>query len=259
MIRARIMLHMLPDAYNGKFPPTQWDLVAAAAEPSQSNQRMCRMDELLKLYMTPLLAHLVLAKGIQRHQAEDLLQGFFTTKILKSGFLSRANKSRGKFRSFLLTSLNNYVVSEFRKSQTRRRAPGIQPLLSLEALAEQVEQKAISAGSMAFDLAWVREVIMEALKRVKSECLASKRRTYWVLFEDRVVKPTLYGATPNPYGVMVERLGFSSPIQAANAVFTVKRIFQRNFRAVIAEYAGNHKNVEHEINELYAILASQMT
>lgn len=122
-------------------------------------------------------------------------------------------------------------------------------------MADLVEHKAALEISRAFDLAWIREVIMEALKRVQAECIANDRRHYWLLFEDRLVKPTLHGTTPEPYGVMVERLGFSSPIQAANAVFTVKRIFKRIFRSVIAEYAGSHKNVEQEICELYAILA----
>ena len=53
----------------------------------------------------------------------------------------------------------------------------------------------------------------------------------------------------------VERLGFTSPIQAANAVFTVKRMFERFFREVVAEYAASPDGIEQEIHELHAILA----
>ena len=246
---------VMADLLNGKFPPTQWDLVQDAAEPSDSHQRTCRLDALLKLYMAPLLAHLILAKGIPHHQAEDLLQGFLSTKIVKQGFLSRADKTRGKFRTFLLTSLNNYVISEFRKSQARSRSPQAHPLLSLDALEEPVEQKTAPDGSRIFDLAWVRDVLQQVLQRVETECRTTNRTRHWLLFEDRLINPTLHGTSPKPYAVMVERLGFTSPIQAANAVFTVKRMFERFFREVVAEYAASPDGIEQEIHELHAILA----
>jgi RNA polymerase sigma-70 factor (ECF subfamily) len=240
---------------NGKFPPTQWDLVEDAADPVHGQIQAHRLDDLLKLYMPPLLAHLVLAKRIPRHQAEDLLQGFLATKILQQNFLSRADRKRGKFRTFLLTSLNNHVISEFRKAQSQRRAPGAHPLLSLDVVPDQEEQRTVPDASRVFDLAWSREVIREVLRRVAAECRRTHRSRYWKLFEDRLVNPVLQGTTPTPYAVMVKRLGFSSPIQAANAVFSVKRMFERFFREVVAEYAGDENTVEREIRELYAILA----
>jgi RNA polymerase sigma-70 factor (ECF subfamily) len=245
---------MRSNRFNGVFPTTCWDLVEQAAEEPVAKQRAGRLDELLERYRSPLLAHLVFSKGIAHDQAEDLLQSFVAQKILKMDLLSRADRTRGKFRTFLLTSLNNYVISEFRKSQSLRKSPGVHALLPLDAVAEQVEHKGTPDVSNVFDLAWVREVILETLRRVQKECENTKRKPHWILFEDRLVNPALHGTAPLPYAEMVGRLGFSSPIQAANAVFTVKRIFERNFRAVIEEYAGDKTNVESEINELYAIL-----
>ena len=238
-----------------QFPPTNWGLVGdASCEPS-GEQAPAQLDMLLQLYMPPLLTHLILAKGLSRDHAEDLLQNFVQDKILTGDLLSRADCTRGKFRTFLLTSLQNFMVSEFRKERARKRSPE-GAMLPLDMLPDQEDAKSAQDISRVFDLSWVQHIIKETLRRVESECIQTDRKTYWLLFEDRLVKPALQGTNSQPYAVMVQQLGFSSPIQAANAVFTVKRMFVRNFRAVIKSYAGENGQIDEEISDLYAILNS---
>lgn len=250
-----MVAHMRQTGFSGSFPRTSWDLVEQAAHGADSKHRVNRLGELLGHYLSPLLTHLVLHQGIPRVQAEDLLQGFVTDRILTRDLLSRADRTRGKFRTFLLTALHNYIISEFRKSQSRRKSPGPHAILPLDALAEQVDVHATSAASEVFDLAWVREIIMETLHRVQRECLSTHRKRHWLLFEDRVVNPALHGTSPAPYAEMVAKLHFTSPIQAANAVYTVKRIFERTFQSVVKECSGQSNDIQHEIHELYAILS----
>jgi len=239
-----------------RFPTTRWTLVHKAAFNQSTKEAEQACEELLTLYRPALLAHLSHAWRVPRDQSEDLLHDFVVKKILLGDLLTCADRRRGKFRTFLLTSLDRFTVSSFRRQHAARRCPGKTAILSLDELANRLEN---SAGehlpSVFFDVAWIREIINETLRRVRSVCEDSGRAHYWSLLEDRLVNPILYGATPSPYARLVSKLGFSSPLQAACALVTVKRMFERTFRAIILDYSGDEGGVDREIKELYAILS----
>lgn len=240
------------------FPNTRWTLVNRAANDADKDTRQA-CGELLELYWPALVAHLVYAWRIPREQAADVLHDFVADKVLERELLASADRERGKFRTFILTSLDHFIISKFRKEQTARRSPGPDAILSLEAISDQLEEKTgATPVSTIFDLAWIRKIIEETLRRVEVDCKSSRRAHYWALFEDRVINPILHGDTPSPYTQIVGQLGFSSPFQAANALVTVKRMFERTFRRVIQEYVEDAGSVDLEIKELYAILAEVM-
>ena len=78
---------------------------------------------MLKQYLPALRAHLISEKRFAIELAEDLLQGFVADKIIEQNLLEHAREGRGKFRSFLLTTLNNYVISKHRSETAATRAP----------------------------------------------------------------------------------------------------------------------------------------
>ena len=67
-----------------------------------------------------------------------------------------------------------------------------------------------------------------------------------------VLDPALDGSEPEPYDRLIKRFGFASPAVASNALVTAKRMFERNLRAVVGEYAGDNSDVDREIAELRA-------
>lgn len=240
---------------DGRFPPTRWTLIERAADSTAEDAEEA-LGELLERYLPALRAHLVHAMRVHPDQADDLVQGFVADKILRGDLIARARRDRGKFRTLMLTSLNRYAISEFRRISTARRAPTGGSPIPLDSLTQEANAAlAIPAASTDFDLAWIREIVDETLRRVEHDCRSSGRVHYWVLFQKRVVQPILEGAQPEPYAEMVVRLGFLSPVQAANALFTVKRMFERSFRSVVWEYTGSEPDVDEEIRELRAILA----
>ncbi len=239
----------------GLFPKTRWTLVGRAADrsPAASEQAL---SELIERYMPALRVHLTGARRISRDCADDLLQSFVADKILMGNLLARASQERGKFRTFLLTALDRYTISAFRKEQAERRSPGQGCLVPLDSISELTENSTrILPYSALFDLAWTQEVIGETLRRVQSACETSGKAPHWALFEDRIVNPILHGQPAEPYAEIVSRLNFSTPMQASNALTTVKRMFQRILRTVVQEYAGDELGVDQEIAELRAILA----
>jgi len=93
------------------FPSTRWSLIFSAHGQDSVRQRAA-LGELLRLYLPALRAHLLYRRNIESHQAEDFLQGFVAEQILQRDLLAKANAARGRFRSFLLRSLENYVFNE---------------------------------------------------------------------------------------------------------------------------------------------------
>lgn len=232
------------------FPATRWSLVGRAGSPDAAAASQS-IAALLQSYLPALRAHLEVARGVRRDRADDLLQGFIASRVLEQNLIARAEQSRGRFRSFLLASLDNYAANQLRDQsrQKRRFEAGHEPLGSdltdLDALPP----------SAAFDRAWGRQVVTEALKRMEHECDASGRSDLWALFRRRVVLPAFDGAEPVPYEALTREFCFQSPSQAINALVTAKRMFTRMLRAVISEYAGD-ESIETEIRELRAVLSS---
>lgn len=239
----------------GLFPKTQWSLVARATAPSRTQQEDA-LNALLTRYVPALKVHLLMVKRLPPDQADDILQGFVLDKILVGRLLARAKESHGKFRTLLLTALDRYTISVFRKEQSQRRSPGEGRLISMASMPEEPRSTMEPMQHTdVFDLAWIREIIRETLTRVQKGCETTNKSTYWMLFKSRVVDPILSGSEPETYAELVRRLRFTTPMQAANALCTVKRMFERTFRSVVREYTGDECDVDLEISELRRILA----
>jgi RNA polymerase sigma-70 factor (ECF subfamily) len=199
---------------------------------------------LLRRYLPPMKAYLVRKRRVAELDADDLLQGFVAEKVLDGRFVAAADRGRGRFRSFLLTSLDHFLID-----QARRRRPVVEvgPDAVPEPAAEQVPD--------SFDVEWARAVIDEALRRMEAQCRDGARGDVWAMFQARVVGPTLQGLPPPPYEQLVASLGLSSPSQASNCLVTAKRMYARALREVVTEYAGEGANVEAELRDLMSILS----
>jgi len=239
-----------PDGFL-RFPATDWSLVAHAGVPAEQTG-LESLDELLSRYRPALKAHLVLKKKISPDVADDLIQGFISTKVLEGRLVSSADPARGRFRTILLTALDHYVVSVLRHDSAKKRSPE-QGFVSLDDSVNHLA--VVPPDPDPFDMAWAREVIAEALGRVKTECMASGSLACWNVFDCRVIAPILDGVEPLPYEQLVRRFGFKSPTEASNALVTAKRMFVRALHAVVAEYAGDKGRTDEEIHELRAILS----
>ena len=233
------------------FPQTNWSQVRQAGHLSRVGGEQA-LGTLLDLYRPALKTHLVAARRISPEQAEDVLHDFIKDKVIERALVAGADPQRGRFRTYLLTALDRYLVSALRHDAAQKRAPGG----GFVAL-EDVEHIPLAATgqSAAADVEWARQVILETVRRLQAECEATGHAAAWAMFASRVVQPILHGETPEPYDELVARLGFQTPTQASNALVTAKRMFVRTLRAVVAEYAGDDSAVDAELGELRAILS----
>lgn len=234
------------------FPETRWTFVGDAAERGTEDGRKA-LGRLALRYLPALRAHLVLKKRIRRDTAEELLLGFLASKFVEGELVARADRERGKFRTFLLTALDRFVANQFRDSAAKKRQPANGRLV---ALAEQACQpRGDDSPPEAFDIAWARQVISQCLDRMQEECRTGGRVDIWEVFECRLLRPVFDGTSPVPYEALVERFGFASPTQAANVLTTAKRMFERTMREVVGEYAAGEEEIDEEIADLWRTLA----
>jgi DNA-directed RNA polymerase specialized sigma24 family protein len=234
-----------------RFPTTHWSLVAQAGRDATEAKQQA-LGELLVRYLPALRAHLVYGKRLSPEDADDLLQEFVAGKILEKNLVGRADVQLGKFRTFLLTALDHFLIDRIREQSSRKRFPGEGGLHSLGDRADLLKAE---QPCDAFDIAWARNVISETIQLMRGECEASSRMDVWGVFECRLLQPLLNAAEPVEYETMVERFGLQSPSQASNLLITAKRMFARLMRSVVGEYALGNEEIEAEIHDLMEVLA----
>jgi DNA-directed RNA polymerase specialized sigma24 family protein len=229
---------------------TRWSLVSRA-QGSDTASRMAALDSLLETYLPVLAWYLSRHSGLDAHRREDLVQAFVTDKLLRQNIVDKADRSRGRFRSFLLNAFQNYVRDDVRKAQAARRMPagGQVPL-------DEARDTPDDATGMDrhFQRAWAAQVVQLALDAMQQACAAKGSETVWAIFENRMVGPMLRGDAPSPYGELVEQLGLDSPGQASNLLLTAKRMFGRHLRQVVADTVPADGSVEMELAALKKIL-----
>jgi len=231
-------------------PKTDWVLVEQAGAAPSAPQRQA-IQTLVWRYVPALRAHVMTTFGVPKDRAEDLLQEFLSVKVVEQQLVGQARRERGKFRSFLRKTLDDFVISELRKEKRKKRSPGKVSGLDVAGMPDARSGNPPSA----FEVAWAQEVLAEAVERMSEECRASKRPDLWGTFQDRVLRPALDGVPPLDYDDLVKRYEFRSPTQAANALTTAKRMLERQLRVVLRQYSADDRDVDEGIIEIRAILA----
>jgi len=238
-------------AGDGRLPTTHWSLVARAGVDDAKARREA-LGELLACYLQPLRAHLVYGKRLSPEEADDLLQEFIAGKVVEKDLIAHADRQLGRFRTFLLAALDRFLIDAFRREAAQRRSPGKGRVVAIGDREDLVRGE--PSPSDAFDAAWARQVIADALRSMEQECEASGRSDVWGVFQARVAEPTLHGAEPLDYEALIERFALKSPSQASNVLMTGKRMFARALKAVVGRYALTDDEIETEIRELRDIL-----
>lgn len=226
-------------------PSTHWSLLDAVRE-SPSPAHRAALQELAQRYYHPAYQH-VRARGFDRQQAQDLTQGFFEHCLARELF-GRADRGRGRFRTFFLTALDNYTRNAWRAQSAQRR----QPEGGVESIEEDMPVPLASLEERFF-----RAVAIEAVKHVitavQRYCAQRDQAVHYHVFRRCVLEPALDGAEAPSAESLATELGIT-PRQVANYVVTVKRIFQRQLRAYVASYAAGEADVADEIDDLMRYL-----
>lgn len=237
---------------HGDLPTTHWSMIARAAGDDAAARREA-LEDLLKDYLPVLRGFVIARYRVQPERADDIVQSFVADKLLERNLFGQADRTRGRFRSLLLTALQHYALNCFRASRVAgREGSGAESLNTVEGPIE------IPGGDPTpgdqFEVHWVRQIIDHAAARMRDECVATRRGDLWANFEGRVLSPFLTGAEPADYSSLVTEFKLASPAQASNRLMTAQRMFRRCIEEEIGRYELG-ASVEEEIDALFEALA----
>jgi len=232
------------------FLTTHWSMLAEDSDPVDKNKNRALIGLLLKRYWKPVYCYLR-RKGYDNEQAKDLTQGFFHEVVLGRGLIAKADRSKGRFRSFLLIALNRYLINIREQAGAQKRIPRdrLVPLDTVDTikLPHFITE---SAHEDSFNYAWVSQMLEQVLKQVEAECSRDGKTAHWNVFRDRVLCPIMEGVAPPSLKDICDQYQIRDDAKASNMIVTVKRRFQAALMTILRETVLSDEQVASELEDL---------
>ena len=231
------------------FATTHWSVVLSAKEPGSIDSDAA-LESLCRTYWRPLYAY-VRRRGYSPADAEDLTQSFFSW-LLERNWLSRADQQRGRFRSFLLASISNFLANEWDKARTQKRGGG--RLIFLREDEGQtgpfLELADNRSPEQIFEWHWALRLLDQVMNQL---CAEFARDGKTELFE--TLTPCLVGErTAQPYAALASKLGTTEG-SVKVGVHRLRQRYRQLLREEIARTVAKPEEIEEELRHLFAVLA----
>lgn len=240
-----------------QFVTTRWSLILSAAN-SQSEEQKARdaLEELCRTYWRPIFAF-ICRRGYSTEDAQDLTQDFFV-KILEHRWLEHADRNRGRFRTLLLTSLQNFLVNAAERTHTRKRGGNVEFISWDDWMAAAPSQLSISNQTLdslpperLFDVRWATTVLEQAFRRLREECEAKDRlRLFYALSRHLTEERDEVS-----YADLSATLGVNETA-VKNQLHIMRQRYRSLLRDEVAHTVDNPADVEDEIRYLCSALAA---
>ena len=228
------------------FATTRWSLIAAIGGTSSVESRDA-LATLCQTYWYPLYAY-VRRKGHQAADAQDLTQAFFA-ELLEKDRLQLADQERGRFRSFLLASLNNFLANQWRRATAQKRA-GSNAVLSIDVESGEARYRHEPSHEMTaeriFERRWAMTLLEQTMSRLSNEYTQSDKAD---LLE--ALKGHLGQGTATPYREVAERLGMSETAVKV-AAHRMRKRCGHILREEILHTVSDPDSVDAELQQLFA-------
>jgi RNA polymerase sigma factor (sigma-70 family) len=231
------------------FATTQWSaVVSAGADTSPESSRA--LEQLCVTYWYPLYAY-VRRHGHSVEDAQDLTQEFFA-RLLERKQLRLADRNRGRFRTFLLTSLKHFLINEWKLTQRKKRGSG-QKLVSLDE--ERAESRFLAEPRVAqppdalYDGGWASVLMDRALMALRAELEHAGKLD---LFEK--LKAFAWGGKSSlSYAVMAAQLALTEGAVKV-AIHRLRQRYGELLRAEVAQTVSTPAEVDEELRYLVSVI-----
>jgi RNA polymerase sigma-70 factor (ECF subfamily) len=192
-------------------------------------------------------------RGHSPEDAQDLTQDFFA-RLLRKEYLRHVDRERGTFRTFLLTSLQRFLVNDWKKGRRRRRGGG-QPVLSLDTNTVegryQIEASEESTPEKLFDKRWAITLLEQVLMHLKEEFAARGKAEQ---FER--LKILLWGDKGTPsYEEVAAELGMTEGALKV-AVHRLRQRYRELLRLEVSSTVASADEVDKELRHLLAVISA---
>ena len=231
------------------FATTHWTLVLTAQRPD-SSLAFDALSQLCQTYWYPLYVY-VRRRGYDAHDGQDLTQEFFA-RLLQKDFLGSVDRDKGKFRSFLLASMNHFLAKEWKRANRQKRGGG-GVIVSLDDDSAEHRYRQEPATDLTadklFERRWAMTLLEGAMSQLRQEFLDGGKRS---LFEE--LKVFISGTrTEEGYAGVAPRVNLTEGAVKV-AVHRLRKRYGEILRAEIAQTVSSPEEVEEEIRHLFQIL-----
>ena len=229
------------------FATTHWSVVAQSAltdvpEATRALEQLCEM------YWPPIYSF-IRRRGYSPADAQDLTQSFFAC-FLRTKAYARTDPLHGKFRSFLLASVKNFLSDNWDRGRAVKRGGDVEFLSLNQQMAEAFYHAASASDSTAerlFELRWAKALTAEALNSLREELKAEGKLK---LFEQ--LKKFLAGGSVIP---SYDSASMSMGVPRATVKTYVHRLRQR-YREIVRREIARTVSAPHEIDDELRYLCS---
>jgi RNA polymerase sigma-70 factor (ECF subfamily) len=236
------------------FQTTCWIDIRKARTSDQA-QRKAIVNDLLGKYWKPVYCYLR-RKGYDNEKAKDLTQGFFHEIVLGQELIQKADQSIGRFRKFLLTSLEHYVSNMYHKETAKKRMPegGFVHFGEIDDFNDR-NLSTTATAEEAFHYTWASNLLDEAIATVKNECCSTGKEIHWGVFEEKVLAPILNNAPVPSLTDICGKYDIETTAMASNMLITVKRRFRAVLKRQLQHFVNSESEVRAEFDDLLKILS----
>ncbi len=231
----------------GAFATTQWSVVLAAH--GGDSHATAALGQLCERYWYPVYAF-VRRQGHSPHDAQDFTQEFFA-RLIEKDWLADVAPERGRFRSWLLASMRNFLANEWNRQRTQKRGGGVAVLSLDETNAEgrYVHEPADPVDpTQLFERRWAMTLLEDVLARLQSEMEAAGKAAHFA-----AMKSALTGGQIAFTEVAAELRMSEGAVRVA--VHRLRERYRELLRAAVADTVESPAEVDAELSYLFAALS----
>jgi len=204
-------------------------------------------------YWPPLYSFLR-HRGFSSADAQDLVQGFFE-HLLEQNTLSRADQQKGRLRTFLLGSLENFLFNEYDRARAAKRGGGRQ-IVSIEEHLPEAEAAMLATAHLSdagcYDLVWASTIVSRAWQSLQSAFMA-EGKAEWL----EELRPFVAGGSVKPLNQEEAAAKLEVPIATLRTWLSrLRQRYRESLRMEVASTVSDPADVDGELRHLYQILVA---
>jgi RNA polymerase sigma factor (sigma-70 family) len=232
------------------FPETVWSSLLGAPGPA-TPERLAALNDLVTVYWRPVYKYVRTAGGASIEDAKDLTQEFFGY-LLEGQALSKYDRQKGRFRTYLKAVLSNFLSTQ-RRDASRQKRGGGKPPVSLDVAeletAAFLEERERSTPDQVFDRQWTREVLSESMAELKRQLEKENRAVSAQVYElYHGIAPSPGGSSPTYASIGRDR-GLSEQQVKDHLAYARARL-EKIIRERLSRRVTSDRELSEEINDL---------
>jgi RNA polymerase sigma-70 factor (ECF subfamily) len=226
-------------------------VVFRAGEPDSEAASQEVLSGFCEAYWPPLYSFLR-HRGHSSADAQDLVQGFFA-QLLEQNTLSRADRQRGRLRTFLLGSLENFLYNEYDRARALKRG-GDRQIMSIEEHLPEAEAAMLATVHLSdagcYDLVWASNIVSRAWKNLQNE-FETEGKAEWL----EELRPFVAGGSAKPPNQEEAATRLGVPIATLRTWLSrLRQRFRESLRAEVGRTVSDPADIDGELRHLYQIL-----